>query len=96
LLGRVTNSISFLEQSPEIGNAVIPVVPVGQVLIPSGKFEKPVKVPGKTNFKDEVVIRNADSGKGKIDFIMKNKFSTSCMHAGANRIKTSTITQDSS
>jgi hypothetical protein len=30
----------------------------------SGKFMKPTKVPGKTFLKDEVVIRNSDSGKG--------------------------------
>ena len=46
-------------------SVLIPAVPSGQVLIPSGKFEKPSKVSGKSNFKDEVVIRNADSGKGK-------------------------------
>ena len=29
----------------------------------SGKFSQPTKIPGKNYFKDEVVIRNADSGK---------------------------------
>ncbi|XP_037960458.1 eukaryotic translation initiation factor 4E-binding protein Mextli [Teleopsis dalmanni] len=35
----------------------------GEVLRNSGKFSKPTKIPGKTYCKDEVVIRNADSGK---------------------------------
>lgn len=36
----------------------------GEVIKPSGKFPKPTKIPGKNYSKDEVVIRNADSGKG--------------------------------
>lgn len=36
----------------------------GEVIRNSGKFPKPTKIPGKTYCKDEVVIRNADSGKG--------------------------------
>ncbi|XP_023296957.2 eukaryotic translation initiation factor 4E-binding protein Mextli isoform X1 [Lucilia cuprina] len=35
----------------------------GEVIRNSGKFPKPTKIPGKTYCKDEVVIRNADSGK---------------------------------
>ncbi|KAL4712996.1 hypothetical protein ACJJTC_012066, partial [Scirpophaga incertulas] len=35
----------------------------GEVIKPSGKFPKPTKIPGKNYSKDEVVIRNADSGK---------------------------------
>ena len=54
-------TLSYL-QSPDIGCTVIPFVPSGKVLIPSGKFENPAKVPGNNNFEDEVVIRNADSG----------------------------------
>lgn len=38
----------------------------GEVIRTSGKFPKPTKIPGKNYSKDEVVIRNADSGKGKI------------------------------
>lgn len=41
----------------------------GEVIKPSGKFPKPTKIPGKNYSKDEVVIRNADSGKGNHDFI---------------------------
>uniref|UniRef100_A0A1Y1KTP5 MIF4G domain-containing protein n=1 Tax=Photinus pyralis TaxID=7054 RepID=A0A1Y1KTP5_PHOPY len=36
----------------------------GEILKQSGKFPKPTHIPGKHYFKDEVVIRNADSGKG--------------------------------
>lgn len=36
----------------------------GELLRTSGKFTKPTKIPGKNYSKDEVVIRNADSGKG--------------------------------
>ena len=35
----------------------------GEVVGSSGKFNQPTKIPGKNYFKDEVVIRNADSGK---------------------------------
>jgi len=35
----------------------------GEVVGSSGKFGQPTKIPGKNYFKDEVVIRNADSGK---------------------------------
>ena len=38
----------------------------GELIRNSGKFTKPTKIPGKNYTKDEVVIRNADSGKGKI------------------------------
>lgn len=39
------------------------VIPQGEVLVPSGKFPRPSQPPGKAYYKDEVVIRNADSGK---------------------------------
>jgi len=35
----------------------------GEILKTSGKFSKPTKIPGKNYCKDEVVIRNSDSGK---------------------------------
>lgn len=38
----------------------------GELIKPSGKFPKPTKIPGKNYSKDEVVIRNADSGKGNV------------------------------
>lgn len=40
------------------------VLSPGEVLKASGKFPKPTKIPGKNYCKDEVVIRNSDSGKG--------------------------------
>lgn len=39
----------------------------GEVVKNSGKFSKPTKIPGKNYSKDEIIIRNADSGKGKFD-----------------------------
>ena len=38
----------------------------GEIIKSSGKFLKPTRIAGKNYCKDEVVIRNADSGKGKI------------------------------
>ncbi|XP_063216067.1 eukaryotic translation initiation factor 4E-binding protein Mextli isoform X2 [Bacillus rossius redtenbacheri] len=40
-----------------------PVLSPGEIIKPSGKFCKPTKIPGKNYCKDEVVIRNSDSGK---------------------------------
>nr|XP_018895654.1 PREDICTED: mucin-19-like isoform X2 [Bemisia tabaci] len=40
-----------------------PVLSPGEMIKASGKFPKPTKLPGKNYCKDEVVIRNADSGK---------------------------------
>lgn len=50
-----------------MGQAV-PALAPGELIRTSGKFPKPTKIPGKTYCKDEIVIRNADSGKGKCDF----------------------------
>jgi len=41
------------------GNALTP----GEIIASSGRFIVPTKIPGKNYFKDEIVIRNADSGK---------------------------------
>lgn len=49
------------------------LLPPGEVIRNSGKFPKPTKIPGKTYCKDEVVIRNADSGKGKYISLMNKK-----------------------
>ncbi|KAK9869396.1 hypothetical protein WA026_003152 [Henosepilachna vigintioctopunctata] len=49
------SSISFSSSSPLLSH--------GEVLKSSGKFLKPTRIPGKKYCKDEVVIRNADSGK---------------------------------
>jgi len=40
-----------------------PMLGPGEVVGTSGRFNQPTKIPGKNYFKDEVVIRNADSGK---------------------------------
>lgn len=42
---------------------VPPLLAPGEVVASSGRFPQPTKIPGKNYFKDEVVIRNADSGK---------------------------------
>ncbi|XP_031619001.1 eukaryotic translation initiation factor 4E-binding protein Mextli isoform X2 [Contarinia nasturtii] len=54
--------ISLLDTSP---SSVLTqnVLNPGEVIRTSGKFVKPTKIPGKNYSKDEVVIRNADSGK---------------------------------
>uniref|UniRef100_A0A8D9EIX8 K Homology domain-containing protein n=2 Tax=Cacopsylla melanoneura TaxID=428564 RepID=A0A8D9EIX8_9HEMI len=42
---------------------VLPILSPGELVKASGKYPKPTKIPGKNYCKDEVVIRNADSGK---------------------------------
>lgn len=57
---------SLLSTSPpglSLGQQVIPSLSPGELIRTSGKFPKPTKIPGKTYSKDEIVIRNADSGK---------------------------------
>uniref|UniRef100_A0AAG5D7X6 K Homology domain-containing protein n=1 Tax=Anopheles atroparvus TaxID=41427 RepID=A0AAG5D7X6_ANOAO len=53
---------NLLGTSPPLGQAV-PALAPGELIRTSGKFPKPTKIPGKTYCKDEIVIRNADSGK---------------------------------
>lgn len=53
---------NLLGSSPPLGQAV-PALAPGELIRTSGKFPKPTKIPGKTYCKDEIVIRNADSGK---------------------------------
>lgn len=43
-----------------------PLLGPGEVIKNSGKFTKPTRIPGKNYCKDEVVIRNSDSGKGEM------------------------------
>lgn len=57
--------ISQLDTSPSSVLASNVALNLGEVIRTSGKFVKPTKIPGKNYTKDEVVIRNADSGKGK-------------------------------
>lgn len=57
---------SLLSTSPpgmSLGQQIIPSLSPGELIRTSGKFPKPTKIPGKTYCKDEIVIRNADSGK---------------------------------
>lgn len=58
--------LSMLDASlSSAGPAAAPLLSPGELLRNSGKFIKPTKIPGKNYSKDEVVIRNADSGKGR-------------------------------
>ena len=41
------------------------IVPSGEVMVGSGKYSGPTQPHGKSYYKDEIFIRNADSGKGK-------------------------------
>lgn len=61
------NDIAVLDSaaSPAVAGVPQPVLlSPGEVIRTSGKFQKPTKIPGKNYSKDEVVIRNSDSGKG--------------------------------
>lgn len=67
-MNEITSQFNFELKNSSSGvfNPNSPMQYSSEVLIkPSGKFPKPTKVPGKTFLRDEVVIRNADSGKGK-------------------------------
>lgn len=68
------SDVNMLATSPSmtsLGLAGLGLSSVGQTLLPgeivknSGKFAKPTKIPGKNYSKDEIIIRNADSGKGE-------------------------------
>jgi hypothetical protein len=48
-------------------------IPSGQLMIPSGKFSGPTQPQGKSYFKDEIVIRNADSGKGTVLLLLNRR-----------------------
>ena len=72
------NAPLFTPQQPNTGNGgnildqllphqnVSSIIPEDQILVTSGKYSGPTQPHGKSYFKDEVYIRNADSGKGKI------------------------------
>lgn len=59
------NDIALLGTSPPVSTLAQNLLSPGELIRASGKFTKPTKIPGKNYSKDEVVIRNADSGKGK-------------------------------
>ncbi|KAG1686336.1 Eukaryotic translation initiation factor 4E-binding protein Mextli [Nymphon striatum] len=56
----VHSPIGSIQQSSS--NQNIPLSS-GEILKNSGKFSKATKIPGKNYFKDEIMIRNSDSGK---------------------------------
>lgn len=61
-------SPTTLLSSPPLGSSsplTAPMLGIGEVIKNSGKFAKPTRIPGKNYCKDEVVIRNSDSGKGE-------------------------------
>lgn len=59
-----SESTSSLTESMTSTTSAPPLLAPGEIIKPSGKFSKPTRIPGKNYCKDEVVIRNADSGKG--------------------------------
>lgn len=59
---RASSDLTLLDTSPAATQIFLGP---GEIIGASGKFTKPTKIPGKNYSKDEVVIRNADSGKGK-------------------------------
>lgn len=59
------HDFTLLDASPITTNILAP----GELIRVSGKFIKPTKIPGKNYSKDEVVIRNADSGKGELSLL---------------------------
>lgn len=56
--------LTLLGTSPPSPTQNSQILSPGELIRASGKFNKPTKIPGKNYSKDEVVIRNADSGKG--------------------------------
>ncbi|XP_023322482.1 eukaryotic translation initiation factor 4E-binding protein Mextli isoform X2 [Eurytemora carolleeae] len=60
-----TAPISLNANAPDFNPTLSGVILLkpGEIITTSGRFIQPTKIPGKTYFKDEIVIRNADSGK---------------------------------
>lgn len=56
-----SQSLSGMAASNMMASSLQP----GEIVKNSGKFVKPTKIPGKNYSKDEIIIRNSDSGKGK-------------------------------
>lgn len=64
------NEVLLLETSPpSLLSIVTHSLGPGDIIRTSGKFTKPTKIPGKNYSKDEIVIKNADSGKGELTII---------------------------
>ena len=57
------------DRSPaDMTAAIIPSPPLEKVMASCNLYGKPLTNLGKNQFKDEVIIRNADSGKGNFTF----------------------------
>ncbi|GBN28978.1 Eukaryotic translation initiation factor 4E-binding protein Mextli [Araneus ventricosus] len=63
LTGMTTPTIPYSVQNQNLNSPTGVHLGPGEILRSSGKFEKPTKIAGKNYFKDEIVIRNSDSGK---------------------------------
>ena len=61
--GTMGNGGNILDQLLPHQN-VSSLIPSGEIMMSSGKYSGPTQPHGKSYFKDEVYIRNADSGKG--------------------------------
>lgn len=63
--------INRFKADNDLGTSSLMSMPISLTLSPgelvknSGKFSKPTKIPGKSYSKDEIIIRNSDSGKGE-------------------------------
>ena len=70
--GTMGNGGNILDQLLPHQN-VSSLIPSGEIMMSSGKYSGPTQPHGKSYFKDEVYIRNADSGKGKVfDFFLES------------------------
>lgn len=67
LLGTSPPTTSMVSSAAAGGMPSLASLGPNDIIRNSGKFSKPTKIPGKNYSKDEIVIRNADSGKG-MDF----------------------------
>jgi len=81
LMTSVPSNIITLQNSQIQGPLAshAPTLMPGEILKNSGKFTAPSKIPGKIFLKDEVIIRNADSGKGIIHDFTFLSINSSCV-----------------
>lgn len=63
LSGSISPNAILNMQNQNFSNASNISLAPGEFLRSSGKFSKPTKIAGKNYYKDEIVIRNCDSGK---------------------------------
>lgn len=79
LEGNNTTSASSGQTGPQVTPPLdTPQLLPGEVVKFSGKYPQLTKIPGKNFFKDEVIIRNSDSGKGTI--FLKNCLAMNFMY----------------